>query len=260
MRYRLVEPTNFTDTHLSFIAQFARNVELVSSCSGAIVGAKDIHSRHLVASDPYSLLVGLSCGKDAAGLMDRDLPCVEIARFADCYVREDGRLLECSHVGAIQIVLNIHQYATGPKALVFDKFLLKHHPTQCVLGIAYSAYETNPARFTTLFPDYWSQFGFGCSIERVEQPAIDGLGTLSPLEHEVAFLLAVGFDAEAIAHFLPRVRPGPGIHVDAALFSIADKACAAGISMTNLRDCLIQAYVHQRMPKSFFARVVGLHS
>lgn len=258
MHYLLVEPEHFTDAHQRFIEQFSHTVELVSSSCDAIVDAKDVQSRHLTASDPYAHIVGLSFGKDVSGRTDGDMPCEDLARFAQCHVRQDRRLLLRPHIGAVQTVLNIHRYATGTKALVFDKYLLKHHPSQSVLGIVYSAYEIDVARFTLLFPDYWAQFGFGCSIERIDHPAVDGLGRLSTLEHEVAFLLALGFDTEAIGHVLPRLRPGPGNDVDAALFGIADKAAAAGVPMANLRHRLIEAFVHERMPKSFFAKVVGL--
>ncbi|WP_116136683.1 hypothetical protein [Trinickia diaoshuihuensis] len=258
MHYPLVEPEKLSEAQHTFITQFVRTIELVSVCSRALVGAKDTHSRNLAASDPYAQIVGLSCGADVAGRMDCDLPCEDVAQFAECYVRSDMRLLNRTHVGATQTVLNIHRYATGLKALVFDKSLLKHHPSQSIVGIVYSAYETNLKRFTALFPTYWTQFGFGCSIERVDHPAVDGLGRLSSLEHEVAFLLALGLDAEAIAHFLPRLRPGPGLDVDAALFGLADKAVAAGVAVADLRECLVEAHVHQRMPKSFFGKVVGV--
>lgn len=258
MHYRLVEPQYFVDVHQSFVEQFARAVALVSTSSGAIVAAKDIQSRHFTASDLYGVLHGLSCGMDAQGLMDSEMPCEDVARFAECYVRSDRRLLDCgAHIGAMQTVLNIHQYATGSRALVFDKFLLKHHPTRSILGIVLAAYETSIDRFTACFPGYWTEFGFGCTIERVARPTVDGLGKLSQVEHEVAFLLAVGLDTETLARVLPRLRPGPGADVDAALFGLAEKAARAGVPMGGLRDCLIEAHVHQRMPKSFFARVDG---
>lgn len=258
MHYPLVEPEQFSEAHRTFISQFVRTIWLVSTCGGALVGAKDIHSRNLAASDAYARIVGLSSGADMVGRLDNDLPCEDVAQFSSCYVRSDRRLLDRTHLGATQTVLNIHRYATGLKALVFDKSLLKHHPSKSILGIVFSAYETNVKRFTALFPTYWTHFGFGCSIERVDHPAIDGLGRLSLLEHEVAFLLALGLDTEAIAHFLPRLRPGPGIDVDAALFGLADKAVAAGVAVADLRECLVEAHVHERMPKSFFAKVVGV--
>lgn len=258
MHYLLVEPEHFTDAHQRFIEQFSRTIELVSSCSDAIVDAKDVQSRHLTASDGYAHIVGLSFGKEVMGRMDTDMPCEDFARFEQSYLRQDRRLLLRTHMAAVQTVLSIHRYATGTRALVFDKCLLKHHPSKSVLGIVYNAYEIGAERFALLFPDYWKEFGFGCSIERMDHPVVDGLGRLSTLEHEVAFLLALGFDTESIGHALPRLRPGPGSDVDAALFSIADKAAAAGVPMASLRHCLIEAFVHERMLKSFFAKVVGM--
>lgn len=262
MTYSLAESQSFIEEHQSFIERFARTIETASSTSGAIVGAKDIHSRHLTASDAYARIVGLRDGKDVAGRRDHDMPCEGTARFADCYVREDRDLLDRGDPGATTSVLNIHRYETGLTALVFDKFLLKHHPTKSILGIVYSAYETSLERFTALFPGYWTQFGFGCSIERADVSAVHALGELSPLEYEVAFLLAVGVDAEGITHFLRRLRPGPDASEDisAALAALANKATAAGVSVASLREALIEARVHQRMPASFFGKVVGSHN
>jgi hypothetical protein len=261
MHYRLVQPQHLSDVHRSFIDQFTRAIALVSTTSSAIVAAKDIQSRHFAASDSYGRIHGLSCGLHAAGLLDSEMPCKGAACFADCYVRSDRRLLDGgAHPGATQTVLNIHRYATGSKALVFDKFLLKHHATRSILGIVLAAYETSIDRFTACFPGYWTQFGFGCTIERVVRPSVDGLGKLSQVEHEVAFLLAVGFDAETLACVLPRLRPGRAADVDAALFGLAEKAARAGVPMACLRDCLIEAHVHQRMPMLFFDKVAGSHT
>ena len=75
MHYPLVEPEYFTDVHRRYIEHFSHAVDLASSCSSdTIVGAKDVHSRHLTASDPYARITGLSFGKDVAGRMDGDMP------------------------------------------------------------------------------------------------------------------------------------------------------------------------------------------
>jgi hypothetical protein len=256
MPYSLIEPEQFTDEHRSCIEKFARTLDAASSRSGLIAGAKDIRSRHLTASDPYGRIVGLPCGKDVAGRMDRDMPCEGTAAFADCYVREDSRLLNGGDIGALKSVLNIHRYDTGFSALVFDKVLLKHHPSKSVLGVVYSAHETELGRFTAFFPGYWSQFGEGCSIERAECEAIDGVGRLSEAEYEIAFLLALGYNAEAIARFLPRLRQNTHADVSAVLDDLTDKMAAANIAPARMRDHMIEARVHQRMPKSFFDKVV----
>lgn len=260
MPYSIVEPGNFTEEHQSFIDQFAQTIEIASSRSALIAGAKDVRSCHLTASDRYGRTVGLSRGKEVSGRMDRDMPCEGTAAFADCYVREDRRLLEAGDTGALKSVLNIHRYKTGSSALVFDKFLLNHHPSRSVLGIVYCAYETDLDRFVSLFPDYWAQFGFGCSIERAEGEIVDGVGRLSEIEYEIAFLLALGLDTKAIVGFFRRLRPSRVADVGTSLFSIADKMAAAGVAVASIRDRLILARVHQRIPASFFARVTRSHT
>ncbi len=261
MSYSLVEPEQFTDEHRSFIERFAKTIRAASSSSNVVTSAKDVRSCHLTASDAYARIVGLSSGNEVVGQMDRDMPCEGTAAFADCFVREDRRLLESGDIRAMKSVLNIHQYDTGLGALVFDKFLLKHHPSNSVLGIINCAHEADLERFVALFPGYWSQFGLGCSIERTRSETIDSIGTLSVAEYEVAFLLALGHDAKAIACFLRRSRRCTAIDADAdvdtALRTIADKMASAGIAASNIRDRLIEARVHQRMPASLFDQVVG---
>ena len=261
MSYSLVEPEHFTSEHQLFIERLMKTIQAASSSSNVITSAKDIHSCHLTASDAYARIVGLQQGMDVVGRMDRDMPCEGTAAFADCFVREDRRLLESGDIGAVTSVLNIHQYETGLGALVFDKFSLKHHASKSVLGVINCAREVDLERFVALFPDYWSQFGFGCSIERTESANVEGIGDLSEAEYEVAFLLALGHDAKCIEGFLRRSRSCPAVNVeldvDAALRTLADKAGAAGIPATNLRDRLIESRVHQRIPTSLFDKVVG---
>jgi hypothetical protein len=254
--YSLVEPEQFTDEHRSFIERFAKTVEAASSGSALIAGAKDIQSRHLAASDRLARIVGLARGQDVAGRMDSDMPCEGTAAFADCFVREDRRLLQAGNIGAQKSVLNIHRYDTGFGALVFDKFLLKHHPSRSILGVVYHARETELGRFTALFPSYWSQFGEGCSIERAECETIEGVAQLSEAEYEIAFLVALGYSAEAIACVLPRLHPNAHDDVSATLSELTEKMTIAGVTVANMRDCLIEARIHQRMPRSFFDQVV----
>ena len=259
MSYSLVEPEHFTEEQQSFVERFSRTVEVASSGSGVIAGVKDIRSRHLTATDPYGKIVGLPRGKDVAGRMDHDMPCEGTAAFADCFVREDRSLLDCGNAGAMKSVLNIHRYETGLGALVFDKFLLRHRASASVLGIVYCAYEADLARFTALFPEYWSEFGLGCSLDHTQYETIDGIGKLAGIEYEVAFLLALGHRTDTIENFLRRWRPRLDVDVGSALFGINEMMAAAGIPIGNIRDRLIEAGIHQRIPPRFFDKVVGVH-
>lgn len=259
MSYTIVEPERFTEEQQAYIERFARTIEVGAAGSGVIAGIKDVRSLHLTATDPYGTIVGLPRGKDVAGRMDHDMPCEGTAAFADCFVREDRSLLDCGDAGAMKSVLNIHRYETGLDALVFDKFLLKHRPSSSVLGIVYCAYQTDLSRFTTLFPEYWSEFGLGCSLDRTQSEIIDGIGKFSGIEYEVAFLLALGHKADAIKHFLRRWHPKIDPDVGSALFGITEMMATAGIPIQGIRDRLIEAGVHQRIPSRFFDKVVAAH-
>ena len=258
MPYALVEPEHFSSEQQSFIERFAHTIEVASSGGSVIAGIKDIRSRHVTATDRYGKIVGLSRGNDVAGRMDHDMPCEGTAAFADCFVREDRSLLDCGDAGAMKSVLNIHRYETGLSALVFDKFLLKHRPSDSVLGIVYCAYEVDLARFTALFPGYWSQFGLGCSLDRTQSEIIEGVGELAGIEYEVAFLLALGHQADAIERFLRRCRPTIDADVGSVLLGITEKMAAVGIPIGDIRNRLIEAGVHQRIPSRFFDSVVGV--
>lgn len=260
MSYSLVEPEHFTEEHQSFIERFGRTIEAGSSNSNIITSTKDVRSCHLAASDAYARLVGLSRGKDVVGRMDRDMPCDGTAAFADCFVREDRRLLESGDIRAMTSVLNIHEFERGLGALVFDKFSLKHRPSKSILGVINCAYQANLERFVALFPDYWSQFGLGCSIERTACQVIDGIGELSGVEYEVAFLLALGHKTEDVIHFLRRSHPCIDTDARCALFGITEKMAAAGVPIGDMRDRLIEAGVHQRIPSRFFDKVVGVRA
>lgn len=221
MPYSIVEPEYFTKEQQSYIERFARTIEAGAAGSGVIAGIKDIRSRHLTSTEPNGKIVGLHRGKDVAGRRDHDMPCEATAAFADCFVRQDRSLLDCRDVGTMKSVLNIHRYETGLGGLVFDKFLLRHRASASVLGIVYCAYEADLARFTALFPEYWLEFGLGCSLEHTQSEIIDGIGKLSGIEYEVAFLLALGHKADAIEHVLRRWRPRIDVDVCSALFGEA---------------------------------------
>lgn len=89
MTYAMLAPDCFTDEHKSFLAGFRQSMEMLSSSSNMMLGAKDIRSRHLAATDAYARIVALERGGDVAGRLDSEMPCEGTAQFADSYVSED---------------------------------------------------------------------------------------------------------------------------------------------------------------------------
>src|SRR5262249_43364878 len=154
MSYRLVAPAQFTEQQKQYVEKFAASTWSLSTRSNVILGAKSIDSRHFISTDAYARIVGLNEGDEVAGRFDREMPCEATARFAECYVREDRELLGRGLCNAMKSVLNLHEYSNGLKALIFDKFPMKHHASKSILGIIYSAYEVDMNNFFTLLPNF----------------------------------------------------------------------------------------------------------
>ena len=260
MSYSLVAPEQFTEKQQRFLEKFRQSIDLVSSRSGAIVGAKDVNSRHFIATDSYARIVGLHKGGDVAGRFDREMPCEATAQFADCYVREDRDLLSHRDPTRTTSLINIHEYSDGLKALVFNKFALKYRPARSILGTIYSAYEIDISRFFTMLPNYTFEFGVGCSIERADSRAIEGEPPLTEYEYEIAFLLAMKWSLGQISSFMNEYPPSADASVLGRIRAIGEKLGGGFRGASSLRDKLIELGVHQKMPKALFNHVVSARS
>jgi hypothetical protein len=162
---KLVAPENFNFEQQMFVDSVQNAISMILSQTDLVFGIKDIHSRHIAATDAYGRLVGLVRGSDVAGRLDRDMPCDGTAQFADCYVREDQELLHQIGPSQTKSILNIHEYSHGIDALIFEKYLLKHNASKSVLGIIYTARKLEVSRFISLIPNYIVEFGMSCSID-----------------------------------------------------------------------------------------------
>ena len=259
MSFSLVAPEQFTTRQQRYLEQFRQSIDLVSSQSGTIVGAKDVNSQHFIATDAYARIVGLSKGGDVTGRLDREMPCEGTAQFADCYVREDRHLLSHRDAGRMTSVINIHEYSDGLKGLVFNKFVLKHRPTKSILGTVYSAYEFDISRFFAMLPNYMFEFGTGCSIELANDSPTEIKTQLTDFEYEIAFLLTMNWSLRQICDFLNEYQRGTESSVMGSIRTIGDKLGGGLRGASALRDKLIELGVHQKMPKALFNHVTAGH-
>ncbi|PRC94213.1 hypothetical protein [Solimicrobium silvestre] len=136
------------------------------------------------------------------------MPCEGTAQFADCFIEEDNALLNSGDIHQKKSTLNVHEYSGGIQALVFNKHILKHLPSQSILGTVYSAHEIEITNFFKLMPNYIEEFGIGCSIENVTGTLSVGDKLLTDYEHEVCFLIMMNWDFKQITmrihcHFTP---------------------------------------------------------
>ncbi|WDD90708.1 hypothetical protein Bsp3421_000576 (plasmid) [Burkholderia sp. FERM BP-3421] len=258
---RLVSPEHFDAAQKVLVETFKESVRTISSQTDVVLGVKDIHSRHLSATDAFARLVGLSCGLDVAGRTDRDMPCEGTAQFADCYVREDQELLRQPDLHQKKSILNVHEYSHGIDALVFEKYALKQVATESALGVVYAAHKIELSRFLALVPNYVLEFGIGCSIEHVNGPLAVGGARLTDYEHEVCFLLAMNWDFKQIAHFMNKHRPIASTRSPDAIYKCRNRICEKlACHPAHLREMLVGMGIHQKMPNLFFRRLIGSRS
>ncbi|CAB3769234.1 helix-turn-helix transcriptional regulator [Paraburkholderia humisilvae] len=255
---KLVSQENFSSSQKRFIESVKDSVNFISSQTDLVLGIKDIRSRHVIATDAYARLVGLLHGTDVTDRLDRDMPCDGTVQFADCYVREDQELLHHPDFNRKKAVLNVHEYSHGIDALIFEKYLLKHHVSDSIVGIIYTASRIGISKFLSLAPDYIREFGIGCSIEGVSGSLDIESFNLTSYEHEVGFLLAMNWDCAQIAHFMNTHHPTPKPRSQDTIYKCRNRICAKlDCHPTRLRDMLVEMRVHQKMPTSFFRRLIG---
>ncbi|QYG08891.1 hypothetical protein [Janthinobacterium sp. PAMC25594] len=260
MSYRLVAQENFTVEQTVFMEKLKESINLISTQSNIILGAKDINSRHFTSTDAYANLVGLLNGKDVENRLDRDMPCKGTASFAESYIKEDGDLLQSTNINNKIITLNIHEYDDGMKALVFNKSMIKHHLSRSILGLMYDAYEIDIKNFFILIPNYAMEFGMECSIANTgDEFNIEGL-KLTEYEHEICFLIIMNWNFKQIASFMDKYRPKQNARTADTIYKCRNRICEklnmSNFSSSNFRDILIAAGLHRKLPKLFFNRLI----
>ncbi|PHV11917.1 hypothetical protein [Chitinimonas sp. BJB300] len=258
--YKLVQPLEFTDSHHDHLEKLKESISLLSEQTKLIFGAKDIHSRHISSTDSYANLVGLRFGSDVGGRLDEEMPCEGTAEFADSFVREDQALLQLKDISQRSSILNVHNYTDGLKALVFDKYIFKHVPSRSILGVIYSAYEIDLKNFFTVIPNYVMEFGGG-SIEAANGGVFMDNIHFSEYEHEICFLLVMGWESNQIADFLNKYRPKEPKRTADTIYKSKNRLCEKlnlpSGDVKKLKEKLISIGMHRRMPQAFFSRMVG---
>lgn len=106
-KYNLVSPDHYTNDQKLFVNRFIDSILMLSEQTDIIMGAKDIHSRHIISTDAYAKIVALDNGKEVAGKFDKEMPCEGTAQFADCYVQEDKALINSKDLNKKISILNV---------------------------------------------------------------------------------------------------------------------------------------------------------
>lgn len=260
--YSIVTPENLTQAHIAYIESFKNSIELISKQTDIILGAKDVNSKHIISTNQYAKIVGLKTGLDVSGRYDKEMPCDGTAQYADIYVKEDLQLINTLNPNSGISILNVHNYSDGMKARIFKKHLLKHHESKSILGTVYSGHDVALKDFINIIPSYIIQFGATGSIESISNNhLIDGVHKFSNYEQEICFLLLLNWDFKQIATFMNQFRPDKHIRTADTIIKKKNYICTKlklnNNKLNELRDFLVSVGFHNKMPSSFYNRIVG---
>lgn len=256
--YYLVQPNEYSEEQKKFIEKIKETINIISAQTDLILGARDVHSRPLILTEAARRLLEMSeCMARAPG-------CANASRFSSCLMTEDDQedrdLLMQGDINKKISVLNILQCRDGMRAVVFDKQLLKHVPSQSVLGIFFSAREIELEQCFTVIPNFVLEFGTGVGIEKSHGPLSLQQVKFSEYEHEVCYLMTMNWTCRQIADFFNQYRPKAVPRCVDTIYKcrnrICDKLGIADYSTEKLRVRLISMGMHRKMPQSFFNRIL----
>ncbi len=263
MSYQLIAPSDYTQEHKQLIHNCKKLTSIVSAETDLFFGFKDINSRFISATDFAACLCGLKKGEDMIGMLDCELPCEGVVKFANDFVREDQTLLNNKDTNANLTILDVIDYCGGRKSLLSNKSLLKHDDSQSKLGVRFSAMKVELNDFLGLRPNYYAEFGTGRSISRARQNITLEDTQLTQFEHEICFLLTLGWSHSQIAEFMNKYHPTP-LHratdtIQECISNVREKLALHNCDDDSLVELLVHFGVHKSMPPAFFDRMVGTH-
>lgn len=260
--YKLVKPNDFTKDHLEYIDDFKKMIRMLSDTTDTIMGAKDIESRHIIATKSFAKIVGLNECDDVTDRFDDDMPCDGTAQHAEQFRQEDKLLLESQDLTTGVMILNIHNYSDGIKARIFKKLLLKHDNSKSILGTIYSAQDINLVDILNLIPNYTAQFGKITNLESINQNCkIVNDITLTEYEQEICFLLLFNWDFKQISNFMNNHRPIPHPRTIDTIIKkknyICNKLRLNSNLLAELQVFLVSIKFHNKIPLSFLRSIAG---
>ncbi len=259
--YKIITPELFTQEHLNYIDDFKKSINMISLQSDLILGAKDTNSRHIISTNSYATIVGLTNGNDVANMLDKEMPCENTAQYADCYVQEDKSLLDSLDPTRGISVLNIHNYSDGLKARVFKKHILHHKPTNSILGTLYTGYDVNLQNYLSIIPSFIIRFGITGSFEAIDKNTTINDFSLTDYEQEVCFLILLNWDFKQIADFMNQTRPEYTNRSSDTIIKKKNYLCnkfnLKSTNIENLQEFLVSIGFHNKMPFSFYNRIIG---
>lgn len=260
--YKLVLPTAFTKDQTDYIEKFKSMIRVLSETTDALMGAKDIESRHIISTTSHAKIVGLDKCGDVNGRLDAEMPCEGTAQYAEQFVQVDKSLLASQDVKKGVVILNIHNYGDGTKARIFKKHLLKHDESKSILGTIYSGQDIELSDVINVMPSYITRFGSTGSIDAISNDSkICGEITLTEYEQEICFLLLLNWNFRQIADFMNYFHKSEKERTIDTIIKkknyICQKLGLNSLLLSDLQDFLVSIGFQNKIPLTFLRFIVG---
>jgi hypothetical protein len=261
---QLVQPVDYTPAQQKYIQAFEKSVLLISQTSNIIMGAKDVNSRHIIATDAYSRIIGLQHGIEVKGKLDSEMPCVGTAKYSPDYIQEDIALMERGNINECLTILNTHEYSDGIKARVFKKNIFFHSPSKSILGVIYHGYDVDLQSIFRMLPNYILLAENKQLPHSLVMP--DGFddeykNILTDYEQEICYLLLLNWNYKEIAEFMKKTHPEKAhVSPDAVVKKknyLCQKFKLSSTDLSELQQYLIQIGFHNNVPRSFYLPILG---
>lgn len=255
---KVLIPEDFTASDKQHMTNLETSIHLLSSCSDIVMAIKDVYSTYIASSDEYAKLIGLSKKEDVKGKTDFNMPCIGTRDFAHKFVQEDKDLIRTKSQSSLT-TLNIHHYAEGLKALVFNKKLIINYETNSILGVFLSAYYVDLESFLRLIPNFHLTTK-NASKKSFKSEKIQTI-KLNEYEQELCYLLLMNWELKQIATFMNEVRPIKTIRTADTIRKkrnyICKKLNLAKENYDGLINYLIEIDFQKQIPQAFLLRTMG---
>ena len=259
--YKLVTPENFSEEHVAFIGRFKSLVLDILSDYNVIFGAKDINSRHIIATHSYAKIVGLKDGTQVTGMLDKEMPCYGTAVHSDKYIEEDKLILTGLDIDKSISILKVLDYADGLKVRLFKKYALCHKESLSILGVVYSGTDIELKEIIHILPSYILSSNKASELKVAHKCTTNIIDYLTEYEKELCFLFLLNWEFTQIAEFMNKIRPRYTNRTSSTIVKKKNYICAklriGSERLPNLQKYLLAIGFHRTMPLKFYSHLMG---
>ena len=261
-KYRLVAPESYTTAQAKYIKDFVHSVEVLSQHSNLMLIMMDTNCHFITGTDLSAGKFGLKSGADLVGRSWLDIPCKSIVEFGEELNRQAKQIMSVKNLDNVVETLNVFEFSDGLRARVSSNRVFYDKASKAILGKVGVAHDVELKDFINIIPSYILRFGALGTIDRIDQKTIiaDDL-KLNDYEQELCFLFLLGWSFTQVAEFMNIYRPNETPRNGDTIIKKKNYICQKlRIPTTNINDLceyLFAINFHKKMPRTFYAQIIG---